>query len=337
MRPFPTILEDVRIRLKFDWVGEPFQPGGQTAWVAPVHSRTFGDVVLKIAARHEEAIGRGQGAARLERRGAVRLFTAEDVERSHDGPADRALQARALACRQPPPIQDEVIADLLLKLWVQPPTTEAFRPLREMCELWASASERWAEERRAHVDVGLVRQGIELFRALAREPSQELLLCTDLHAENVLSAERDPWLMIDPKPYVGDPAYDVLQHIHQREPPVSIATPACWPIAWRALSTSTGSGSGCGCSRAALWVRRSGRICSTWHARSFRAEATDPPELTHRHPQLDGSAHHAALTAGGSAACLGRKVASSRAGQYLTNTSRNLAIPREEQENDACL
>jgi streptomycin 6-kinase len=40
-----------------------------------------------------------------------------------------------------------------------------------------------------------------------------MLLCTDLHADNVLAAEREPWLVIDPKPYVGDPTYDALQHI----------------------------------------------------------------------------------------------------------------------------
>ena len=40
-----------------------------------------------------------------------------------------------------------------------------------------------------------------------------MLLHTDLHAGNVLAAEREPWLAIDPKPYVGDPAYDVTQHI----------------------------------------------------------------------------------------------------------------------------
>lgn len=39
-----------------------------------------------------------------------------------------------------------------------------------------------------------------------------MLLATDLHAGNVL-AHRERWLMIDPKPYVGDPAYDVLQHL----------------------------------------------------------------------------------------------------------------------------
>jgi streptomycin 6-kinase len=38
-------------------------------------------------------------------------------------------------------------------------------------------------------------------------------LCTRLHVGNVLAAEREPWLVIDPKPYVGDPTYDVLQHV----------------------------------------------------------------------------------------------------------------------------
>ena len=40
-----------------------------------------------------------------------------------------------------------------------------------------------------------------------------MLLHTDLHAGNVLAATREPWLAIDPKPYVGDPTYDVTQHI----------------------------------------------------------------------------------------------------------------------------
>jgi streptomycin 6-kinase len=40
-----------------------------------------------------------------------------------------------------------------------------------------------------------------------------VLLATDLHAGNVLRSEREPWLVIDPKPFVGDPAYDATQHL----------------------------------------------------------------------------------------------------------------------------
>ncbi|MDG2304629.1 MAG: aminoglycoside phosphotransferase family protein [Candidatus Binatia bacterium] len=45
------------------------------------------------------------------------------------------------------------------------------------------------------------------------DDSASVLLATDLHAGNVLSAEREPWLVIDPKPFVGAPAYDATQHL----------------------------------------------------------------------------------------------------------------------------
>ena len=45
------------------------------------------------------------------------------------------------------------------------------------------------------------------------EPAESVLLCTDLHAGNVLRAAREPWLVIDPKPYFGDRTYDAMQHM----------------------------------------------------------------------------------------------------------------------------
>ena len=65
----------------------------------------------------------------------------------------------------------------------------------------------------ARLDPGLARAGIALFRELPVSADSRVLLCTDLHAENILASRREPWLVIDPKPYVGDPAYDVLQHM----------------------------------------------------------------------------------------------------------------------------
>ena len=42
------------------------------------------------------------------------------------------------------------------------------------------------------------------------------LLHWDLHFENVLAADREPWLAIDPKPLLGDPAFDVLPGLGNR-------------------------------------------------------------------------------------------------------------------------
>ena len=62
------------------------------------------------------------------------------------------------------------------------------------------------------LDPGLAREGIALFRALPASADRQVLLATDAHAGNVLAAERG-WLLIDPKPHLGDPTFDGLQHL----------------------------------------------------------------------------------------------------------------------------
>jgi streptomycin 6-kinase len=42
---------------------------------------------------------------------------------------------------------------------------------------------------------------------------RQVLLATDLHGQNVLAAQREPWLAIDPKPHAGHPVFDPLQHM----------------------------------------------------------------------------------------------------------------------------
>jgi streptomycin 6-kinase len=110
----------------------------------------------------------------------------------------------------PEPEQDVVIAGLLRRLWRSPSAPHPFRPLSAMTADWSRETladvDRWP-------DTGLVREGLQLFEELPRMVSTEVLLATDLHAGNVLRSEREPWLVIDPKPFVGDPAYDATQHL----------------------------------------------------------------------------------------------------------------------------
>jgi streptomycin 6-kinase len=115
----------------------------------------------------------------------------------------------------PEPEQDLVVAGLLRRLWAQPHAAYPFRPLAQMCAVWAEEFEQeYATAGEAdRIDPGLARAGIALFRALPSTAAEQVLLCTDLHGDNILAARRAPWLVIDPKPYVGDPAYDILQHM----------------------------------------------------------------------------------------------------------------------------
>jgi streptomycin 6-kinase len=106
--------------------------------------------------------------------------------------------------------QDVVISGLLRRLWRRPAVPHRFRPLSALMAYWREETladaEQWHEP-------ALVREGLSLFRELPLNAPSEVLLATDLHAGNVLRSEREPWLVIDPKPFIGDPAYDATQHL----------------------------------------------------------------------------------------------------------------------------
>jgi len=207
----PTMVKELEGRWSLE-LGEPFQPGGQTAWVAPARSDVSGDLVLKVAWRHTEAAQEADGLREWNGEGAVRLHATEEFDESTALLLERCLPGTPLASR-PESEQDTVIAALLHRLWREPAPGHRFRPLQLMCDAWADEFERKAAAGRAIIDPGLAREGITLFRTLPTTADRSVLLCTDLHAENVLAAEREPWLVIDPKPYVGDPTYDPLQHL----------------------------------------------------------------------------------------------------------------------------
>ena len=113
-------------------------------------------------------------------------------------------------CRRPEHEQDEVIAKLLRRLWRAPPKAHPFRHLSEMTASWSKES---LEKADSWFDAGLIREGLRIFEELSNNAPSEVLLATDLHAGNVLQAQREPWLVIDPKPFVGDPTYDATQHL----------------------------------------------------------------------------------------------------------------------------
>jgi len=212
----PSIVADLAGRWSLR-MGEPFQPGGQCSWAAPVTGPAGTCLVLKVGYRfpggeeRDEAAGLRVWAGN----GAVRLQAGAETELAYALLIERCLPGTPLGRALPEPEQDLVVAALLRRLWAQPHAAYPFRPLAQMCAAWALEFEQdYAAAAPAdRVDPGLARAGIALFRELPDTADSQVLLCTDLHGENILAAQRAPWLVIDPKPYLGDPAYDVLQHM----------------------------------------------------------------------------------------------------------------------------
>jgi streptomycin 6-kinase len=205
----PRIVDELRRRWSLE-VGDPCQPGGTSAWVAPVRTSSGDARVLKVGWPHPEAAREADGLRAWRGEGAVELHEAVAMPDATALLLERCEPGTSLRVR-PELEQDSIVAGLLRRLWVEPPPDHCFEPLTRMCEQWADRFER--TRLAADLDPALARVGIELFRSLPAAATTAVLLCTDLHAGNVLRSTREPWLVIDPKPYVGDPTYDALQHM----------------------------------------------------------------------------------------------------------------------------
>lgn len=173
---------------------------GFVALVVPVVGDA-GEAVLKVSfpdddTAHEHLALRAWGG-----RGAARLLRAD--------PHRRALLLERLGSRKldDVPVEEacEVVAALYSRLHV--PAGEQYPALSGWAGRWA---ERLADlDADAPVPRRLVTHAAGLARDLAADPRTDgTLLHGDLHYLNVLAAEREPWLAIDPKPMSGDPCLE---------------------------------------------------------------------------------------------------------------------------------
>ena len=208
----PALVADVTVRWSLQ-LGVPYEPGGMCSWVAPARNMHGDELVLKLGIRHSEAEHEIDGLRFWDGDGAARLYDSLVTDDTCVLLLERCTPGHSLKQTLPEPSQDEIVAGLLRRLWKEPPAGHPFRPLQSMCDEWGDELAEDAERYPDKVDTGLVRAGLEIFRSYADTADRHVLLCTDLHGDNVLAAQREPWLVIDPKPYVGDPAYDAVQHI----------------------------------------------------------------------------------------------------------------------------
>jgi streptomycin 6-kinase len=209
----PAVVEEAASAWQLE-LGEPYEPGGQCAWVAPARDRAGAELALKVGWRHPEAELEADGLRFWDGDGAVRCFRDLSAADTSVLLLERCVPGATLKNSMLEPEQDVVLAGLMRCLWArQLPDGHPFAPLTQICELWAEEFETaYAADDRG-LDPGLARAGMKALRELPRAAKRSVLLCTDLHADNVLSSQRKSWLVIDPKPFVGDPAFEPVQHM----------------------------------------------------------------------------------------------------------------------------
>ena len=195
----PTVVAELRQRWSLT-LGAPFEPGGQTSWVAPATDGRGREVVLKVGWQHPEAADEAAGLRAWSGYGAVLVQETWSDEHTNALLLERCVPGTALGRDTPESEQDIIIAGLLRGLWRRPVDGHSFRPLWQMCAAWADEFERDRAPIPGRFDPGLARAGIELFRLLPTQAADSALLCTDLHAGNVIAARREPCWSSTPTP-----------------------------------------------------------------------------------------------------------------------------------------
>jgi streptomycin 6-kinase len=183
-----------------------FEPGGQISLIVYVRRADGTPAVLKLGLPSPESAQEHAALAHWDGRGAVRLLAA--------APEDGALLLERLHGEIPLRSLTESKAMLeatgtLQRLWTAPPERHPFTLLSDhVAGLGAEAGARRSLLLAADLRP-LVDEALETAAGLLSSQPEQVLLHGDFHHGNVLAADRSPWLAIDPKPLVGERAYDL--------------------------------------------------------------------------------------------------------------------------------
>lgn len=204
LRRLPKLADEITDEWGLTYDGEPRY--GYTALVAPVRTDDGRRAVLKLGILDEDGAGEPVALQLWGGRGAVELWRADPrrgamvLERLQDD--SLATIDDLAAC--------EVVGGLYSTLHRTPsPRLPELRPLLA----------RWLDQVRAMprdaVPSRFAEQALSASERLLRD-APSAVLHGDLHYDNVLAGDRAPWIVIDPKGYAGDPAYELAPMLWNR-------------------------------------------------------------------------------------------------------------------------
>jgi streptomycin 6-kinase len=187
-------------------------PAGAAGYVVRAGLADGTPVVLKVIFPHREAEHEAAALRVWDGDGAVRLLDYDEerwamlLERCEPGTllANAELETAL-----------DVFIELLPRLWRSegPP----FRPLAEEAAWWIESLPGDWERAGRPFDRRLVDTAMEQLQDLSHSQGEQVLLHQDLHGDNVLAAEREPWLVIDPKPLVGEREFGIAPIVRDVE------------------------------------------------------------------------------------------------------------------------
>jgi streptomycin 6-kinase len=200
LRALPETVAECGRRWSLTFTGEAAAP----SWNCLVSAVTSAGepVLLKVGLELQRE---ADALAHYDGRGAVRLLDAD--------PDLGVLLLEQLLPGTPlsSVLDDEeattIAASLMRELWRPAPADHTFPSVED----WARGLVKLRQQfdgGTGPLPTGLVERAEGLFSELLPSQANRVVLHGDLHHENILRAQRRPWLAIDPKGVLGEPCYE---------------------------------------------------------------------------------------------------------------------------------
>lgn len=192
-----------RLLTAWDWAVDGPPTHGQVALVLPVR-RGDARAVLKVSFPHPGNRSEPHALRTFDGNGAVRLLAAD-----HDAFAMLLERAGPETLGSVASADDavEIAGELARRLAVPAPHTAP--ALADATDGWLDELDRQVAALPGVLSDAVLGRARETIRGLAADTTTTMLH-GDLHVGNVLRAEREPWLAIDPKGLRGTAAYDAF-------------------------------------------------------------------------------------------------------------------------------
>jgi streptomycin 6-kinase len=193
----PSIVNDLLARWGCEPDGEIMYGG--VGLVVPV-LRDFRPVVLKVSFPHPGNVHEPDAFEAWAGRGAVLLY-----ERADFAMLLERVQSSSLAEISDTDEVATIAGQLNRRLSI--PAPPGLPRLQDKADAWDEALRKDALELPHNLSPYVLDAAFATIRDLART-QPDTIVHGDFHARNILRANREPWLVVDPKGYAGDPAYD---------------------------------------------------------------------------------------------------------------------------------